>query len=219
MNKMDLVDKFQSSYHIKHKIPINEQKRKIWDINETSGMIKLAGKSGNVFIVKNTKNKNKVIDILDKIHQYIQIIKQELADCWANGTLDFSCLNGSILLITTPCTIQEMTRNNKFDGLNKPKNIVKLKNFDGLGFREDSELRAGRRHIMLTICENGKLRPWKKIKKLLLHELAHTMCNHVTYREEGNHLEDFHMYETFLKNFTSNNPNIANYERINFLGF
>lgn len=210
---MDLIDQFNHNFHELHTIPINEKKREVWDIDETNGMKKLAGKSGNVYLIRETKNKYKVLEIIDKIYYYIKILKQELAKSWDNQTLDFSCQPGTILLIITPCTIQEMTRNYKFDGLNKPKNIVKLKQFDGLNFKEDSELRAGIRHIMLTICEKGKIRPWEKIKKLLLHELAHTMCNHVTYREKDNHLEDFHMYEDFLKKFTSTNYELTRYEQ------
>lgn len=209
---MDLIDQFNFEDHNRHVIQINEDKKKTWDIDETKNMLKLVGKTGNIYLIRNTKNKQNVLKMLDFIDGYIKCLKMELSKKWHEQTIDFSCLHGAILFIITPCTIQEMPRNYKFDGLNKPKNIVKLVNYDNLRFKKDSMLRAGNRHIMLTICENGKLRSWEKIKRLLLHELAHTMCNHVTYREEGNHLEDFHMYEKFLNKFTSTNSAILRYE-------
>ena len=108
---------------------------------------------------------------------------------------------------------QEMPINDTFDGLNKPESIVELKKPDGLTFKEDTNIRAGNRHIMLSVCEKGnsekyKLKKFDKFKELLIHELTHTMCNHVTYRRQGNHLEDFENYEKFLTYFVNECPKL-----------
>lgn len=207
-----LIDSFYYEHHPKHIIQINERMKHKWDINEgVPKMIKY-----NLFFVRNCKLKDRVYSILALIQEYIYILKEELINSINSGQINNwdPKYNGIILFIITPCTIQEIPPNRTFNGLNKPKYIVKLVEPDGLEFRdkEDINIRAGLRHILLTIQDKGNLDSWKNIKSLLLHELAHTMCNHVTYREEGNHMSDFKMYEGFLKKYVNNNGRLKTFE-------
>ena len=57
----------------------------------------------------------------------------------------------------------------------------------------DKNKRATWRYVFLTLHKNDD-----KLINLLLHELAHTACNHVTYRDKDNHLADFDFHEQFL---------------------
>lgn len=215
VDKFQLIDVFDSRRHKPHVIPINEQKKAIWDIEEARGMVKVRGsQSGKIFLIRDIKSRNqdKIITIIEVIDQYIRLLKERIAWTMNNGHIDYSCECGCFLFIITPHTIQEIPRNGTFEGLNKPKNIVKLETSDGLTFKEDTLIRAGRRHILLTLWKNQTIRRFPEVKRLLLHEIAHTMCNHVTYREEGNHLEDFKCNERFLKRFTETDPVIINYE-------
>lgn len=111
--------------------------------------------------------------------------------------------------------------NNKFNGLNKPRSIVYVEPYNGewkcCNYNKDNNLRASSRHILLTIRGNNKLTTYKEYIDLLIHELAHTMCNHVIYREEGNHMDDFRMYENLLKSIINNpkgNSNLVEIKKI-----
>lgn len=110
---------------------------------------------------------------------------------------------------------------NRFNGLNKPKRIVYVDPYNGewkgCTYDKDNNLRASSRHILLKITKKGKLTSYKEYINLLVHELAHTMCNHVIYREEGNHLNDFKMYENLLKGVINNpkgNNNLVEIKKI-----
>ena len=89
--------------------------------------------------------------------------------------------------------IQEMTPN-KYDiiGLNKPKKIIKINN------QIDFEV-ASERSIHLTIRkENGKIDNYSKILSLAIHEITHTTCNDL-YWKEDNHTYPFEAYHSLMK--------------------
>lgn len=207
-----LYDSFRNAKYRRHIIPINETKKHIWDIREYgNGMARVGG-----YVVR-VSNSIKCAELLGQIDGYIKCIKEMLEKAISRG-MRKEYYSYATILVITPCTIQEMTPNTKFDGLNKPYDIVGLDIPDGLEFKQDTLIRAKRRHIMLTLFrKNGTRRPWKEIKKLLLHEMSHTMCNHVTYREEGNHMEDFREAEKFLTDFVNSDPIVRKYEQDNFI--
>lgn len=165
-------------------IPENERTKHIWDLNENYKFITV-----NNYKVINRKGYKNASYVLNFIDNYI-IKLQNLAsnknnNCYVNN------------FINVPHFVQEIPDNKMFEGINKPKHIQYSKH--PRGFPRDDQYITGCRLIMLNIrYEDGKIRPWKDIKKLLLHELAHTMCNHCTYRDEGNHQHDFHKSEKFL---------------------
>ena len=88
------------------------------------------------------------------------------------------------LLLKTPFKLQEMQLLKdqgfiKFDGLNKPKNVIKTK-LRKIGL--DGSLRAKNRLIFLTLRKkNGRLKKIHELYPLIAHELTHTALNHVTW--------------------------------------
>jgi hypothetical protein len=86
-----------------------------------------------------------------------------------------------------------------FEGLNKPRGRF-LSNEKNIG--PDRNLRAMFKDIFLTLYPNKK-----QYKDLVLHELCHTACNHVIWRDDD-HNDDFKRFYKLL-------DTIAN--EINFL--
>lgn len=182
-------------------IPENEKTRHKWDLEENRGFVSFYN-NGKIYKVRQTGKKidNDIMEYLSFIDQYYQKIKEEIYNCRSLG----NCRNEAILFLKTPTDFQEIPENNIFEGVNKPKFII-LSDNDGLYFEKDNDYRATRRHIMLSLrTKQQKPRSWKNVKKLLLHELAHTMCNHCTYREQGNHQGDFNKSEKFLNQIVDN---------------
>lgn len=209
-----VYNSFNSKRFRSHTIKINVDKRKQWDIPEYNGsMTEIDG-----YVVCKT-NSHYTYPLIRKIHTYIELIKKRMAEILSENPPRDQYYCYAMILAITPCSVQEITPNNKFNGLNKPYDIVKLDVPDGLKFKQDTSLRAGRRHIMLELVhKNGKRKKWGSVKKLLLHEMAHTMCNHVTYREEGNHMDDFDDAEKFLTFIVNRDNFIRQYEESNFIG-
>lgn len=223
---MDLpgIDSFQSEIYPQDTPQINIIKRKEWDIPDHNTFI--FNKFDNVLLPKcgiytNIKSsgrdeiKRKVIKCLDLMTQYVYTLKNVMLKN-KEICIQESCYNEAAVFIATPCILQEIPSQKKFEGINKPKNIVSF--YNGDRFKRDNNYRAGYRLIMLRLRnDNGSMRIWedtsKKIKKsdiksLLLHELSHTMCNHVTYREDENHDDDFYKSERFITMMANNSTEV-----------
>lgn len=211
------IDSFNCKKHNSFSIKINEETKKIWDIPEDSNCKLVYNHSGDKqFYIRRffDKTDNLVVHYLDTIHNFIYLIKKKLLHY---NVMQDKLEHAKIILIITPHTVGEMPINEKFEGLNKPKNIVKLSRPDGLQFKQDSDLRASNRHILLTLRDlNGNLKKEKDIKKLIIHELAHTMCNHVTFRDKGNHLDDFKRNEKFLTSIINSDNILCDFLETNF---
>jgi hypothetical protein len=93
--------------------------------------------------------------------------------------------------------IQEMTPN-KYGiiGLNKPKKIKKIKIVKN-GKLIDYEI-AEKRSIHLTIRENGTFNDYSEILSLAIHELTHTTCNDI-YWKDDNHKHPYEYYHGLMK--------------------
>lgn len=207
-----MIDHFDHRHHRKISIPINERTRKKWDIEENHGFVQ-GLMNGRIYKIRKTHNGNdeKVLKYLNLLELYLYTLKNVML---RNKHLcyDKSCENEAALFIRTPCTLQEIPPGTNFEGINKPKNIVSFRG-DGLHFAKDNEYRAGNRHIMLSLrTKSGALRAWSKVKRLFLHEMAHTLCNHITYREAGNHQSDFTKSENFLKFMSGYSPELKEIE-------
>jgi hypothetical protein len=121
-----------------------------------------------------------------------------------------SYLLDDILTSDNPCeliikngnlfTIQEMTPN-KYGiiGLNKPKEIKKIRVLKGNKYI-DYEV-ADKRSIHLTIRERGKIDKYSKILLLAIHEITHTTCNDL-YWKEDNHKYPYESYHTLMKEWS-----------------
>jgi hypothetical protein len=76
----------------------------------------------------------------------------------------------------------------QFYGLNKPRSLY-ISTKSPIG--KDKKWRASYRHIFITLRnKNGNFNDINTIMKLVIHEIAHTMCNHVTWRDDD-HGKDF----------------------------
>lgn len=93
--------------------------------------------------------------------------------------------------------LSEMQLGTNFYGLNKPKNLY---NSNKPPIGKDKTLRASYRHVFLTLRNShGNFNDKEKIMKLVIHEIAHTMCNHVTWRDDD-HGKDFKHAEKLIMN-------------------
>ena len=93
-------------------------------------------------------------------------------------------------------SLAEMQLGTIFGGLNKPRDLVKT-NKPYIG--KDKNLRAKYRTVFLTLRrKDGKFKSNKFIIDLFIHEITHTLCNHVTWRDDD-HGEDFIKNEKKLK--------------------
>lgn len=75
----------------------------------------------------------------------------------------------------------------QFTGISKPRDIFFS---EGPNVGPDKNLRCLYRDIFLTLDSN--------IISLVLHELSHVGCSHVTYKDTG-HANDFNRFEELLK--------------------
>lgn len=192
----------------------NEQTRNKWDIQEEDDYEYIPLSSfgvRNVYYKVHTfrqDNMNETVTILFLIDKLIQSIQRYLHNALLNKQIEKKYISACQVFIETPHTVQEC-HHNSFHGINKPKEIIKLYKTNNV-FKKDNWYRATYRHVMLTLRtkKTGELKPWSYLKNLLLHELAHTMCNHITYREEGNHEKDFDDNERFITNLVNTVPEL-----------
>lgn len=93
--------------------------------------------------------------------------------------------------------LAEMQLNTDFYGLNKPKQLYNT-NKPPIG--PDKTYRAKYRYVFLTLRDKyGNFNNINKIMKLVIHEIAHTMCNHIRWRDDD-HGPDFKHAEKIITN-------------------
>ncbi len=97
-------------------------------------------------------------------------------------------LNG---LPTSLYLISEMPKGTVYDGLDKPKGVHYVENAEPIG--KDGKLRCLYRDIFLNLSTKG-------LTELIIHELAHTMANHVRYRHDDHH-KDFKDCENIIRKY------------------
>ena len=185
----------------------NAKYRKEWDIPEKGIRLSNVLKSSISF-----GKDRKIVKYLQYVQLYISYLCRNLINLveTKDRLIDPALYPGVGLLCNTPIDLMEIgtdARSKVFEGINKPKSIVKvmvhnttgtyLSDFDSS--RLDKGYRARYRLILLKLREGRRLRDWEKVKRLLLHELSHTMCNHLMYYNKRNHLHDFDCYENILK--------------------
>jgi hypothetical protein len=120
-------------------------------------------------------------------NDYELINSQIINNCIKNGTL---------------FVYQEMTPNNiGLIGINKPKEILTVKSMkDGkiVDFKYSKK-----RLIMLTLREkNGKIKDYATTLKLAIHEITHTVCNDVEWKED-NHMYPYYLYHGMMKTWAT----------------
>ncbi len=90
----------------------------------------------------------------------------------------------------------------QYEGLNKPK-MRYYSNKESIG--KDGNIRCKRRDIFLKLRTPTGWMSKKFIRNLILHEIAHTGCNHVQWRPDD-HGDDFKVFESVLV-FVANDIN------------
>lgn len=92
--------------------------------------------------------------------------------------------------------LQEMQIGTQFEGMNKPKYVHHNQYLPSVG--SDKTLKAQYRVVFLNLIKpDGKVKSFKELIPLIMHEIAHTGCNHVTWKDD-NHGPDFQLFEKYL---------------------
>lgn len=99
------------------------------------------------------------------------------------------------VFIGTKHTFYELSPNPYFQAVNKPHNVHECTEVRGVRVGKDGTLRSHERSVMLTLNVSMTSR---ELKALYIHEIAHSFCNHVLFRE-NDHDEDFRHNEKDFK--------------------
>lgn len=173
-------------------------KKEFWDFDENTNYIIINIQGKNYKVIKKFPNFYTSALILDYIHDIIVKI------CLYLKINYYKYSKNDQILIDCFCEIHpnnyylsEMQIGTQFNGINKPRNLY-VSNKPPIG--KDMNKRANYRHVFLTL-RNNKLdfNNKEKIMKLVIHEITHTMCNHVTWRDDD-HGNDFKHAEKILMN-------------------
>jgi len=95
---------------------------------------------------------------------------------------------------TSRYLLSEIPPKTKFAGLNKPK--ARYRDLKAPPVGKDSNGRALYRDIFLDLHNNTS----NKLKALIIHELAHSMANHIQWRPDDHHA-DFKFAEDLIKQY------------------
>ena len=166
-----------------------------WDFDENKNYVSISI-NGKNYKVLNLPDAYQAATLMYEIDLFIHKKISNLRSILHRFNLPLR--NNMELLSSTPFSVQEMQVSSKncpvyFEGLNKPKNVRRLKKVAIIG--KDENLRAERRTIFFKIRNrNGKLKSLKQLESLIIHEIAHTACNHVRWRDDD-HGADFKLCE------------------------
>ena len=174
--------------------------KEFWDFDENVNYVSIKSKyNGQTYNVLIMPDKLQAVKLLSQIDNYIAKISLKLFKMY-NFLPEKLKTPAFIFLNIHPNNhkLFEMQLNTDFEGLNKPKNVKINKQLPPLG--KDGYLKASKRYVFLELRDSRrKLRTFKNIRPLVIHELAHTMANHVTWRDDD-HGNDFNFYYYFLNN-------------------
>ena len=173
-------------------------KKEFWDFDENKNYItvNIHGRNYKVLNIYHDYYTSGLI--LDYIHKIIIIIGQYLevnkySEKYTDN--DKKLINCFCDIHPNKYLLSEMQLGTQFNGINKPRNLY-LSNKEPVG--KDGKLRANYRHVFLTLRNrNGKFNDINVIMDLVIHEIAHTMCNHVTWRDDD-HGKDFQHAEKII---------------------
>lgn len=174
--------------------------KEFWDFDENKNFktITVQGKPYKVLNIY--KNYNTALEILlylnyliSKICMYLHINYYKYSP---EDQIAIKCFLDIHMPGNNRYYLSEMQLNTDFNGINKPRKLFRSKD-KPLG--TDGRDRASYRHVFLTLrYNNGQFKQLNDIIKLTIHEIAHTMCNHIRWREDD-HGDDFVYYEDLIK--------------------
>lgn len=156
-----------------------------WDFDESGAYYSILYRDRFPYKVLNTHNPKTKKLVADKLHRMRLIIDRLVGDIKKSG-MRSDCVDVFLDIHTDNYLLSEIRKDTGFSGLNKPREVIKT-NLPPVG--PDKNLRASWRDVFLTI--NTKTpNITKEELELLVHEIAHTMANHVTWRDDD-HGRDF----------------------------
>ena len=168
-------------------------KKPFWDLDENGKRVR---KGGYTFVVnRDIPNEKKTVDRLHDAKKVELSLKNTMREELKKSRGGKFKKHMKHFIETQHRFFEMPLKNAGFYGLNKPKNVHKT-NKPPIG--KDKNLRPSYRVVMLTIRNsNGTVESCTKFLKLLIHELSHTLANHVTWREDD-HGKDFKDCESFM---------------------
>jgi hypothetical protein len=171
--------------------------KEFWDFDENINYVNINVNGNNFKVLNVYKNYNEAAGLLNLIHNIIISMCLYLQINFYKYTNEEQIAIKCFLNIhPNRYLLSEMQLGTDFNGINKPRNIRNNNKNELLG--KDKRKRAEYRHVFLTLRKhNGSFKSFDSIMRLVIHEIAHTMCNHVTWRDDD-HNEDFQHYEALL---------------------
>lgn len=174
--------------------------RQFWDLEEEKGYIIANTEGNNYYILNNRKNMSKALEIFKKINYFITELTSYLSNNFYRIPAELK--PGIMILIMMHPQNQrlyELPEDSQFIGLCKPKGVRIRKNLPPIG--KDKYLKATSKYLYIQIRKSDeKFKSFNEIKDIVIHELAHTAANHVTWKDD-NHGKDYEKYHNFLKYF------------------
>jgi hypothetical protein len=172
--------------------------KEFWDFDENMNYKTVSIHGNNYKVLNNYHDYYTAAFTLDLIHKIITLIcKYFQVNFYKYSKTDQLYISCFLDIHPNKYLLSEMQLGTMFNGLNKPRDLY-LSNKPSLG--KDGKYRAKFRHVFLTLRNsNGKFNDFDTIMDLVIHEIAHTMCNHIRWRDDD-HGKDFKHAEKLIKN-------------------
>lgn len=170
-----------------------------WDFDENDNYIRENYKGESFKVLARCDNTTLAAKRLYESKILIDMIAAKIRENLPtlNGRLKNMCI---VFLSIHPdyYFLQEMQIGTQFEGLNKPREVRINKYLPSVG--PDKQLKASYRGVFLQLRkrDTGTVKSFQELVHLIIHEIAHTGCNHVRWRDDD-HGEDFILFESYLK--------------------
>ena len=166
-------------------------KKEFWDFNEDINYLSINIQGINYKVINKFPDYYTSAQILHKINYTIkQICIYFILNYNRYSKKDKILIDCFCDIHPNNHLLSEMQLGTIFNGLNKPRNLYYT---DKPSIGPDGSYRASYRHIFLTLREkDNNFKSWDKIMKLVIHEITHTMCNHIRWREDDHGLDFKH---------------------------
>jgi hypothetical protein len=169
--------------------PIDEYNFKLVNMyNLFENSVRVNGRENTFLIQKGPNQKQRAQILYDIDRKFEYIIKQLKPNEYIGSEQKMI-----YILKNTPHIFVELTNKTGFLGVNYPLGVKKT---TSVSFGTDKKERAMGRVVFLTI--DPKYISKKRLEDLIIHELSHTLANHVRYRPDD-HGKDFIAAENLFK--------------------
>ena len=171
--------------------------KEFWDFDENLNYTTVTIQGKNYKVINKFQNYYEAGLYLNYIHDnIIEICNYFQINYYRYSKSDKILIDCFLEIHPNNYLLSEMQLGTMFNGLNKPRSLS-LTNKQKNG--KDENIRAGHRHVFITLRHsNGKFKNINTVMKLVIHEIAHTMCNHVRWRDDD-HGSDFKHAEKLIQ--------------------